>query len=375
MKIQVISEKLIYSQKSTYCSFPHILKSDDGLHVFFRRAGSRSYHAAIADLATHHDPDSEILEIRSHDNGETWSKPSVAYQSSYGVNDPAATLLPDGSILLRFVALRIEKSSEYIDNGKKIFSHRPEHGLVTQVHGNVYLRRYRHSSTWEHVGDDSCLSIGPVCSRDPVVILEDNSLMAPVYCGAPQRCDESYVIRSYDNGLTWGLPSLVATDTKGGMSQLHGINYNETSLLNNGNGSLYALIRGDTSFHTTDQHFMPVGGCGYLYISRTTDSGLSWTRPENTGLYGQPGAIMRLSTGGLLATYGCRKRPFSISVAFSDDEAKTWHTIMPISEEIQSWDCGYPFTIETSPMTFITVFYKADANGLRGIYQVNWKML
>ena len=157
-------------------------------------------------------------------------------------------------------------------------------------------------------------------------------------------------------------------------SQLHGINYNETSLLYNGKGSVYALIRGDQAFYTNTNDFMPVGGCGNLYICKSLDGGLCWSKPANTGLFGQPGSLLRTSRGLLMATYGCRKSPFSVKVALSADEGLTWYLDMPVTSEITSWDCGYPFTLELENDYFITVFYKANAAGLRGIYSVEWKL-
>ena len=57
-----------------------------------------------------------------------------------------------------------------------------------------------------------------------------------------------------------GILSLVAIDNEGKYSQMHGINYNETNILNCGNGYLIAAIRG--ILHSTQINLHAYGGVG-----------------------------------------------------------------------------------------------------------------
>lgn len=366
----------IYKDSNHYSSFPHILKlANDDLLITFRRASKFSADAAVRGVATHHDPDSEIMVMRSSDHGHTWPEESlsVAYKSKFGVNDPSLTLLRDGSIINRFVALNIQPTQLVVEAPKKIFSHRSEHGLVTEVVGNLIIHSVDNGVSWNLIETKDFSSIGPSCSRDPILELADGSWLMPVYTGAPQRSDISWVIRSFDRGLIWTAPTRIMFDERGKHSQLQGINYNETSLIDLGKGELMALVRADAVFHTEGE-FMPVGGVGGLSLSRSYDSGLSWSPPIETKIWGQPGSLIKLMDGRLLATYGYRKAPFGIRACFSGDNGKTWNldNELIIRDDCPTWDCGYPFTIELERGKLLTVYYFVDELGVRFIAATHW---
>ncbi len=375
--IATVKHVIIYREDERYCSFPHIVYLPSGnLAVTFRRASKFSADVAKRGTATHHDPDSSIELIESPDHGQTWSRDSLrtVYKSSCGVNDPSLTALKDGTILCRFVALSITSTARLGHNPKKIFSHRVEHGLITEVVGNMVLRSYDGGKSWREVGLAEVSDIGPSCSRDPIVEMPDGSWLMPVYTGAPQRTDIAWVIRSFDEGRSWCEPIRIMSDEGGRFSQLQGINYNETSLLHLGNGEMIAMVRGDTVFHTENE-FMPVGGVGELWVARSFDGGLSWTAPRKTGIWGQPGSIMQLSDGRLLCTYGYRRKPFGIRCCISRDRGYSWDVDkeIVIRDYSPTWDCGYPFSIELKDGGVMTVYYIADEAGIRYVAGTLWK--
>ena len=97
----------IYRESDAYSSFPHVVILPNGkLAVAFRRAGKFSSDAAKNNVATHHDPDSAIYMITSDDMGQTWPEENrrLVYKGRWGVNDPAMTVLADGSVICRFVS-------------------------------------------------------------------------------------------------------------------------------------------------------------------------------------------------------------------------------------------------------------------------------
>lgn len=370
---------VIYQEKDRYCSFPHVARLPDGkLAVTFRKASKFSADAAKRGVATHHDPDSSIEIITSDDLGVTWPAASArtVYKSAYGVNDPALTVLADGTIINRFVALDIQRTGAVTRPPAKIFSHRVEHGLVTSVVGNMVVMSSDNGHTWKEIGVENVPAIGPSCSRDPIVEMPDGSWLMPVYTGAPQRSDISWVIRSFDRGKTWCEPIRVMSDERGKFSQLHGINYNETSLLHLGNGEMLAMVRADVTFHTTNEEFMPVGGVGDLCTARSFDGGLCWTPPKQTGIWGQPGSIMKLSNGWLLCTYGYRKKPFGVRCCISRDNGETWDigNEIVVRDDSPTWDCGYPFSIELTDGRLFSVYYFTDAEGTRFVAGTHWNL-
>lgn len=369
----------IYKEPGFYISFPHVVYLANGkLGLVFRKAGKFSADAAIAGAATHHDPDSSIEMVLSEDHGQTWSdKSRTIYKSDYGVNDPSLTVLSDGTLLLRFVALEVVPTRQVKGlKGRHVFSHRVEHGLVTTVVGNMVCRSVDNGATWQELGIADAPGLGNACSRDPILEMPDGSLLMPVYTGAPQRSEIAWVIRSFDQGFTWYEPTIIMCDPKGEFSQRQGINYSETSLLHLGSGEMLALTRSDESFQTSNDEFVPVGGVGELHTSRSHDGGLSWEFPRRTGIFGTPGALTRLNKGLLLATYGYRKTPFGVRCCISRDNGRTWDIDQEIiiRNDAPNWDCGYPFTIELINGSLLTVYYLADSNGNRYIAGTIWQL-
>lgn len=368
---------VVYKEADCYCSFPHVARLPSGaLAVAFRRAGKFSADAARSGVATHHDPDSAIEMVVSHDEGLAWGERRTVYKGRYGVNDPAITVLRDGALIVRFVALDIRKTGEVVTPPAKIFSHRTEHGLVTTVVGNLVMMSTDGGATWHQVGLDTVNEIGPACSRDPIVEMPDGSWLEPVYTGAPQRADISWVVRSFDRGAHWCEPIRIMSDEAGRFSQLQGLNFNETSLLDLGKGKMLAMVRADGAFHTSGDEFMPVGGVGELHCAESYDSGLSWTPPRRTGMWGQPGSIIRLSDGRILCTYGYRRVPYGVRCRISHDEGKTWkeQDEIVIRDDCPTWDCGYPFSIELAPGKMFSVYYHVDDQGTRHIAGTHWSL-
>ncbi len=366
----------VYREKDRYCSFPHLAYLPSGkLAVTFRRASKFSADAAKRGVATHHDPDSSIEMLISPDDGQTWRAEDriTVHKSKFGVNDPSLTVLKDGTILNRFVALDIKPTGAVRERPAKIFSHRVEHGLVTTVVGNMISKSTDGGKNWEVWSVADCPEIGPSCSRDPIVEMPDGSLLMPVYTGAPQRSDIAWVIRSFDGGKTWC--ERIMSDENGRFSQLQGVNYNETSLLHLGNGEVLAMVRADSTFHTEGE-LMPVGGAGSLCSARSFDGGLCWTPPQKTGLWGQPGSLIQLKNGDVLCTYGYRRKPFGVRCAISKDRGATWlaQNEIIIRDDSPTWDVGYPFSIELKNGKMFTAYYFVDEEGTRHVAGTHWEL-
>jgi hypothetical protein len=206
--------------------------------------------------------------------------------------------------------------------------------------------------------------------------MPDGSWLAPVYTGAPQRSDISWVVRSFDRGRHWCEPIRIMSDESGRFSQLQGLNFNETSLIDLGSGHMLAMVRADGAFHTSGDEFMPVGGVGELHTAESFDSGLSWTAPRRTGLWGQPGSILRLASGDILCTYGYRRTPFGVRCALSRDGGRSWapDREVIVRDDSASWDCGYPFSIELAPGRIFTVYYLTDRSGVRHVAGTHWEL-
>jgi hypothetical protein len=363
---------VIFRDPETYSTFPWVTRSGSKLIVAFRQAYAFSVAAAKKGAVTHHDPNSAIMATVSLDEGNSWISPVEIYRSSYGVNDPALTSLRNGDLLLRVCELEVVKSAERAKLTGPITSHRAEHGLVASVKQNAVRRL---SADLKPIWD-SVVQAGEAtrsASREPCVELPDQSLVLSVYKGAPQTTDRVYLVRSFDGGKTWGDGQCIIQDTEAGPSELQGINFNETSIAVVGSGEMMAMARADVSFHIAE-NYVPVGGVGQLFSSRSYNWGLSWTKPQPTGIFGQPAHLLVLDDGHVLCTYGHRKVPYGVCARLSRDKGVTWGDEIVLRSEGPMWDLGYPMTVALTNNRFLTVYYWNDESGTRFIAGTEWEL-
>ena len=173
-------------------------------------------------------------------------------------------------------------------------------------------------------------------------------------CAAGYADNTSYLLRSRDNGSTWGKPSLIQ---KGG---------NETALLHLGNGRWLAAVR----------QWMPQKGKitgrewndDHLELSRSEDDGRTWRQAMPLSLPNQhPADLLRLQDGRILLTYGNRcPNNFGVDARFSEDEGETWSPSVRIGPaDLSNSDSGYPSSTELPDGRIVTVYY-ASRNTVKG---------
>jgi hypothetical protein len=158
----------------------------------------------------------------------------------------------------------------------------------------------------------------------------------------------SFVLRSTDNGRSFGRPVCV--------SQESGRWFSEPALVQSSTGRLVCLSREEET--------------GFLYQSDSLDDGISWSRARQLALWGYPAHIVALSGARLLVTYGRRRPPFSIRMAISDDDGATWGSELVVCDEFYNDNFGYPTTVELEPGRLLTVYYGEDGDGTSSVYAV-----
>lgn len=379
-KIKIHGQKLVHRSPSHYCAFPWaVVLPGKSLALVFRRAGAFSRDAAKSGAATHHHLDSEIVFTLSHDEGEKWSRPEKIYSSAHGVNDPALSILSNGELLLRIAEIGVVSRKDRSKLKGRMVAHRVEHGLISSVAGNVVARlSYDKKAKKLRKKSQAKVSAGDLtfsCSREPVTLLPDGSWLLPVYAGAPFQTDSSYLLRSYDTGRTWIDSAVIAKDHENfSKGDQQGNNYNETSILFWPNGDMLAAVRTDSTFYS-DDGFIPVGGVGTLSFCHSNNWGLSWSKPAKSSLFGQPAHLLHWGEDGVICTFGQRKRPYCIKIAFSKDRGRTWEeSELPLSPVGDSWDLGYPMTVALGSGEFLSFYYMTDAENIRGIYSTKWSI-
>lgn len=188
--------------------------------------------------------------------------------------------------------------------------------------------------------------------------LDDRTVMRAIY-GKPVarvRHYEAWLLRSEDDGETWQFLPLAAS-VEGDVS--HG----ETALAQAANGDIIAMMRTEPARGTR------------MWVSRSSDRGKTWSKPEITPLHGHPAHLLRLRDGRLLCTYGIRDEPIGIRACLSRDNGRTWRAEDIVTLRTGAdfkFDSGYPVTAETADGILVTVYYLTRGDST-GIEATRWK--
>lgn len=309
-----------------------IAYKDGGLFPVLALAGD-AVIAVLRGGAGHLGLDGRIEIVRSLDAGQSWSHPAVVADSEVDDRNPAFGVTPRGALILAY-----HQQGNYDEAGNWRRREAMEQSRVAiQV-----TRSHDQGLTWETpypLGVDLLAAGSPF---GKIVALADGTLLMPIY-GRPvapllgNRAGEvtgdgdcSYLVRSQDDGATWGEPSLI------------GINKNETALTALTDGGVLALMRSTPP----DQA---------LYSSHSADGGESWSPPvQVTGPRQHPADLVQLANGDILMTYGNRTAPYRIEGKISRDGGRSWLApLLTFSAPLYGYDLpserptdlGYPSSV------------------------------
>jgi len=312
-----------------------VMVKDGGYFPVLAALSGREVIAIVRGGAGHVGIRGRLDLLRSLDGGETWLSPVTVAQSEWDDRNPALGLSRDDTLILGY-----HHQGSYDERGR----YSPGLGRV-----DTYVTRSRdHGYTWE---PPRPLSLKPFRGRSPygkIVALRDGTLLMPIYGertravneeteAPPDVVDFSYVLRSQDDGATWEDPSLIAAG------------FNEAGLVRLGNGELLVALRSE-------------GDRASVSISRSTDGGYTWTRPEKvTEASEHPGDLLSLSEQRVLLTYGRRHPPYGVRGLLSHDGGQTWdggHELI-YADDRPGPDCGYPSSVGSANARVITAYYSA----------------
>lgn len=356
--------KSITAPDGLYSSFPSVTSSGGRLHVVFRVAGKETVKAAREGSPVHHDVDSAVFYTESRDNGETWCIPREIYRDRFGVNDPGISTLADGTLIVRITLIDVCASHSRSRLKGNLLAHRVDRSTVSSVAGHRIITSRNFGASWDLLSDDDiCPSF---VSREPIVVLPDDSWILSGYISSPYRTEYSVLVRSFDNGLSWSDMAVIASDPLGFDSCYRGLNYNETCVLPLNDGSMVAIIRTDSSYFTNDQtDFMSVGGVGTLRVSHSFNAGLSWSPPVDSGIWGQPASAVCYG-GSIYVVYARRTLPYVVACRKSTDNGVTWGAELVIRSGLEFWDFGYP-SVAVTDSQLVVAYYVPNTDGSRYI--------
>jgi len=385
-----VEHRVIYRGMGTHSAFPSIIRLHDGdLLIAFReapvRADTRAEPAvlagAFASMRSHYhlDPGSEIVLVRSRDDGATWPADArtVVCPASpdRDRNYAMLTQLRSGDLLVNqhrwFVfPARAELVAGDGDRGRfealcahrrKLFDFGHEYApFGAVVYDGMYLLRSRDAGrSWS---EDGRTAFGPFAYMTHSgtcggVYLPDGELLLPLHgCTAADRNDRVFLVRSRDDGRTWSPPIAVAYDPDGQ------IGFHEPSLERLPDGRLVMVLRTD-------------GADGFLYRTFSDDDGWTWQGLERTPLWGHPAHLLALADGRLLCAYGYRRDPFGVRACVSADRGLTWDVgaEVVLRADGKHRDLGYPNSIQLRDGRVMTTYYIPDADNVRHIAATVWR--
>ncbi len=282
---------------------------------------------------------------RSADGGLTWSAPVTVADSERDDRNPALGLSLDGTVVLAY-----HWQGSYDEAG----SWKPELGRAdTRV---VFSQDGGHS--W--VGDE-IIDFAPINGASPFgkLFSADGILHMLIYGGAP-LCEPddgtvrigggpgipTYILRSGDNGRSWGDPTLVAL----------GLNESDAAILPDGRWLFVAR-----SEDRAEQA---------LYACLSEDGGRTWREVGKvTDAMEHPPDLTLLSNGWLLLLFGRRHPPYGVEGLISRDGGMTWDARrLVLDDTLPGGDTGYPSTARLADGRLVTAYYTA------GTPQRQWEM-
>lgn len=316
-----------------------------GLFPVLTTAADGSIVAVLRGNAGHLGQAGSIDIVRSRDGGLSWTQPQIVANSETDDRNPALGTSPRGTLILSYHrTFAYDAEGNYVPVADER-AEWPCEVLVTRSHDN--------GLTWEEPYPLGVPFLDHGSPFGKIVVGRDGALLMPIYYrGVAElgvdlkrmlpRDTCSYLVRSRDDGKTWGEPSLIC------------INGGETALAALPNGDLLAVVRREQMGKT-------------LWSTISQDGGFTWSAPvQVTGDMQHPADLLVLPNGDVLMTYGNRNQPpCRIEGRISRDGGRSWlPTLLVFSGNLRGYntnspyrvDLGYPSSALTGH-TVVTMYY------------------
>ncbi len=282
--------------------FPKVLKLPNGELVALVRGG-----------APHIGAGGRIALIRSKDGGRSWSKPLRLPKTSDDDRGASIGRASDGTLVCMY---RIYDA--YDEHGKRKKGSFEQHTMLTLSHDN--------GATWTKPEQVNLPPHAYVAPFQRMVCLNDGTMLMPAYTST-----EALVVRSRDNGRTWGDLSTIGKD------------FNECAWLRLPDGRLLAAMRHKRAG---------------LWISSSDDKGRTWAEPRQIASGKRyPADLVLLPSGNVLVVYGRRHPPYGVEGRLSEDRGLTWSEPLLLAWTATNADCGYPSVVVLDDGTIVTLWY------------------
>lgn len=352
---QKVKDLIIYKDADYFSAFPSVIKSGKNDYIVaFRRAPERRLFGE--SYSYHVDPNSYLVAVRSKD-GETWTKdPELIYAHPFGGSqDPCLLKLRDGKILCASYAWAFLRPAGIEKLKQPCFNG----GNGAIFFGGYLLRSLDNGKTWGNP------VVAPHVKGEILNDVFGNPLPAynrgALYEGKSGRIfwsvvvNDSVPVRKTSNHL-------LVSDDKGLTWQYSGlvatddkIAFNETSMYETPKGDLIAFLR------TADYE-------DQACIARSTDGGKTF-KWKSMGFKGHPCHALRLPDNRVLLTYGYRHKPFGIRGRVLNEECTDYATAPEfiLRDDGGNGDIGYTWSVCLDKNRVLVVYYFNKENGARYI--------
>jgi photosystem II stability/assembly factor-like uncharacterized protein len=308
--------------------FPVLVKTgSSSLAVIFRTGGMHMGISATLAVAT------------SKDGGKSWTDPVEVTPRWEDARNPALGVNKNGDLI---VALWKGKQCYVSEEGE---ARKWDPKTATEGDYTFTTLSSDNGKTWSELVPLKVNGLKLISPYGRIITAPDGTLIMSVYGNSindiESKENELYIIRSKDDGKTWGDQTLVVRD------------YNETSFAFMPDGTLVAAARNWSKG-------------AYVSILTSNDMGYSWSEPKQvTRSAEHPADLTLLKSGKLLMTFGRRIRPMGCGALISEDGGKTWNVdreILLAGDGVESGDLGYPSTIQLDDGTIVTALYYASGS-------------
>lgn len=303
-----------------YEAFPDLCRLKDGrlMCVFYA-----SYHH-IGLPKPEWPNGGRIVYCLSNDEGHSWSKPEILFDSPDDDRDPSIAQLKNGRLICNFFSFRRNKG--------------PAEPLL-----DSYVEPWTPLGTWIVTSDDAGktwsdptqLASGPYFTSSPIRELSNGRLILGLYREANGKANGA-VIFSDDAGRTWS--EVVDLDNRGLVLDA------ETDIIELLPGRLLAAQRGSGNpFHWTTSE----------------DNGTTWAPSQPTAFTAHCPYLHRAADGVVVFGYrqvtgGGKKTVMNTAIRVSRDGCKTWSDPVVVDDVVGA----YPSMVNLKDGSVLIAYYE-----------------
>ncbi len=195
-----------------------------------------------------------------------------------------------------------------------------------------------------------------VSCYDSPIALDENTVLCPIdydsNCTQLQdRPWETVIMRTEDRGINWRPHGIILLEKDNpGLPKMH-----SPSVRRLRDGGMICAMQS----HETEPN---------IYIINSEDDGVSWNKPNNSGIYGYNHSLIILSDERVMMTYSSLSEP-NLMYRISEDNGKTWpeSTSGSIDSDSISLDSGRARCLQLEDGSVFVVYYSHQTDGSRSI--------